>query len=448
MLVNAFGLFLVNGISLGLFFFGVPYWTGKEMGELSSNGIYQRIFTACSNIGYQIYKVVELLNRRISKLFEIHPQSMWHSVINIVLYALAVALCNLSYNAVIEFGIHMEPDEFKFLADSSYARLSDILLIFSIVSNFMDVSSVSSAVIALFQSLFAVFYFLVVTILYFSIMHGLLEFKVKELHLLTRGDGERATKIRDFISEEIELDSWRSLPRKMKQNVYEFVDNFVCMRNFNVGRTFIFLYILIAMWSMIGACYGVIPDYSELLLDILDESELLNTLGSFVLSFILAKLTAKGCSVVYTHMPEATRNRIDSLSQRMAAESLRIKEVRYQWAVKMDGVLTVTSGLKMEWHPKGRYGGAFDKECRAQMPRRGEPKRPAVARTLFEAYAKHCDYYDGEYRWVFLKGVLVRFWAGAGHTIVLKETGEVQQIVLGSNEYGITEQDRATSSEL
>lgn len=463
---NTFLLFVVNYINFTLFFFTVPYMTGKQIVELSGNGIYKGAITGCTNLGHAIYRAIEETCRAIARAFDFHPQSMFYSLMNIGFYVVAVSALNSCYNFTMELVINYEPEQFKWVADSSYSKLSDVLLVFNIVGQFLAIDSFWQIFPAIIKSVFAVMFFLALTVLHFSVMVGLLEFKTEELHPLT---GERApNRERMLLAMNKDLDpnvgiSWVG---KGAQGLLRFIDDTVRLRNFEVKSCKVWFVGCLVCWCIVSNAAGAMPDFVNLLLDVLDESDLLNTFVSFLLSAVLMKGTLKTCKAVYNRMPEGTKAKVDKIEAKCTAVVSTVKAKRIEWAESKDGVYTESEGLTISWTPRPLVKAQEDRDnctavqnverasasdfikTRGQATANTKIKEGAMSieNTKFvtsveEAYATGKDYYDGA-RWTYLKGCLVDLGFRGDTFKAMSPEGVITEHSFDDNEWGITAADR------
>ena len=469
-MLNTVLLFVVNYISFWLFFFTVPYMTGKEIVELSQHGLYKGVVTGCTNLGHAIYRAVEESCRLIARALDFHPHSMFYSLLNVMLYIVVVTFLNGCYNTTMAFVINYEPEEFKWIADTSYSKLSDILLVCNIVGQFLHIESFWQIFPATLKSIGSVLFFLFLTVLHFCVMTGLLEYKVEELHPLTKEGAPNRERMQAALSKEFDLSVGISWVGKAAQGVMQFIDDAVRMRNYQVAGCGRWFAACVLCWSLVQNASGASPDFGTLLLDVLDESELLNTFMSFLLSAVLAKGTLKTCKAVYDRMPAPAQARVDKFEEECVKVVYTVREKRTTWARKMDGVYTKTKGLEIDWTPRPI---PVDKHARMssitvqneEVPAPATPivtlrhcnvveteKEKSMSNSKFvtsleEAYAQGKDYFDGTTRWTFLKGCLVDLGVRGDIFRVLTADGSVQECNFGEeNQWGITKSDRSANS--
>lgn len=378
MLGSIIGIFIVHVISFGLFFFAVPYCTGKEMSKISDSGYYQFFYNICGSIGDLLYKLIQCINNGVAYILNLHPGSIWLSVINTGAYVLLIAACNEAYTSLMISMIHIEPGEFNYFADSSFAKFSNIWVIFCIViSQFSDVSSIGMFFSALGNALFAVCFFIVITLIYFSILFGALKEKLHELHLIKAEESIFPCRFSDFLELEISLNSVQSLFKKILQGILKLIDDVVLLRNFLTGKAWLVFIYLMLMFSCIEAYSGKTPSFLDLLMDFLDGSDIVNTVGSFVISFLLAKAAAYGCHKVYETLPEAAQQKIDATSERLNKVAISIQKKQQAWAEQNDAIYAASEGI------------AFSFESRAHKePRKQKEDPPAETKHSTERVEK------------------------------------------------------------
>lgn len=333
-------IFVISLISFGLFFFNVPYWTGQEMGDLAKNGFYRLAYVILSTIGWTIYKALETINSFVDRLFKIKPGSSVHATINLLLYIVAVfSLCQI-YDFTMSSVIGGEVDELHIADSSSYSRYSDLLLFWGILNNFGDVNSVGSFFVALHDSIWSIVVFIVGTVMFFSIMYGLLMHKLQEIHLIDRysGDGTLA----QMMNYEPEKLSLSCLPKQIVASILDFCNKLSILRNFKIFGVQIAFIVILAIYSGVKTISGESADFGGLAADLLDESGIVSTIGSFVISFVLGKLVVVVGRAASVFVPQAIRDPVRRVSVACNQKVETIKEKRREWSARCDSVYART----------------------------------------------------------------------------------------------------------
>lgn len=333
-------IFVLSALSFNLFFFNVPYWTGKEMGDVAHNGFYRLAYVLMSTLGWEIYKLVETFNNFIVTVLHMKKGGTLHAIINAAIYAGIVLALTSGYDSVMSVAIGGEVDNIDLANLDSYAKYSDLLLLWGILNNFVEVKSIGDFFEAVIESFSAIVFFIVGTIIFFSIMYGMLMHKLKEVHLVQRFAGN--TPVVGLLEDEDDSLNIKSLPRKIASSVVNFCDELSILRNFKIRGVQIAFFAVLLGYSVVETMRGEVPDVKAFLLDLLDETGIVSTFGSFVISFVIAKIVALIGRFLYTFVPEPIGIRISDASAVCRAKSEQIKEKRRQWSEKVDAIYAST----------------------------------------------------------------------------------------------------------
>lgn len=329
-------LFLVTWLSFFLFFFNVPYWTGNEMGEVARNGVYRLFYTFCSNIGWVVYKAIERVSNAVDKVLRIRPGSVAHTVINLLFYIGAVYVFSQGYDFLMSSVIGGEVSELKIADESSYSKLSDLLLYWQILNNFTEVHSVGTFFLALKDSFFGIVTFICGTIVFFSAMYGLLVQKTQELCLVEKLS--HSGIIKELLEYEEETPSLRTLPKQIVASVVKFFNKLSVLRNFKFFGVQIAFCVILLAYSLVKTILGEQADFQELALDFLDESDIINVLVSFAISFIGAKVAVVMGRLVHRFLPRSVQEKLHTVSVHCNTVVSAIRQKRNEWSLKFDAV--------------------------------------------------------------------------------------------------------------
>lgn len=337
---DVLAVFLVSLISFGMFFFNVPYWTGQEMGDLAKNGFYRLGYVILSTTGWSIYKALETINKSVDRLFKIKEGGTVHAIINLLLYIVAVyGLCQL-YDFTMSSVIGGDVDELHIADSSAYSRYSDLLLFWGILNNFGEVNSIGSFVTALRESIWSIVVFVVGTVMFFSVMYGLLMHKLQEIHLIERYGG--SSPLVKMLKYEPEKRTLSSLPKQIIASILDFCNKLSILRNFKIFGVQIAFIAILAVYSIAKTVSGESADFGGLAADLLDESGIVSTIGSFIISFILGKLVVLVGRVVGMFMPQIIQEPLHRVSSSCNQKVEVIKEKRREWSVRCDSVYART----------------------------------------------------------------------------------------------------------
>ncbi len=451
-------LFIINLVTYGILFFGIPYWTGKEMADLSKNGIYVFLFKTCSWIGGGLYFVIEWAALFICSSIENFFDFKWLRKallfpINIILYILIIHLFNFLYSEILLSLLPVNFDGFALRPDTSYLWVSDTLIIFNIlISQFSGISNIVQVLSLIGCSIGILFFYLVITVIYFSALYGLLRSKLKELHLLTK----HSNSVSSFLDKEIKFDGWKSAFWKLLQGSAEFIEKFAVPKPYMNRAGFISLLIVLFVYSCIGAFRGDTPDFLALTVDIVDEMNVVNTIVSFIISYLLAKATVAGCSVAYQHLPKEAQNMVNQAERFCQDLTKKMEDKRTQWDKPIEQMYSFTeenghfSSDNIEQvremnldQSVGERRTTAEKATSSQPREKKNVKK--IAQTLKEAYDKQMDYQDLDGNiWYYCKGaVLARLKAGnyTSGILILLPDGTVEEHKQKENPWNLDFQD-------
>lgn len=334
--MNVILMFVATLIAFFLFYFNVPYWTGKEMRDVAKNGLYRCFYMILSSIGWYIYKGIESLNRKLDNILRIRHDGVMHAVINLLIYIGVVFIMSNTYDYIMESVIGGEVNELKVMDSGSYARLSDLLLFWGILNNFTDVNSLSSFWVAIRESISSIVIFIIGTIMFFSVMFGLLSQKVQELCLIERVS--HGGSLEEILNYEPESLSIKTLPKQILASVLDFCNKLSLVRNLKLlGVQFTFC-VIVVCYSVMKTISGEIPDFYGIALDLLDETGVVATIGSFVISFVVAKGVAIVGKLLGKFLPVIIQEKLHQLSDRGNQLVQAIKERRDAWSSEFDEV--------------------------------------------------------------------------------------------------------------
>lgn len=450
-------LFIINLISYGILFFGVPYWTGKEMADLSKNGIYVFFFKTCSWIGGSLYFIIEWTALFICNSIEKIFNAKWLKKvllfpINIILYILILHFFSFLYNEILLSLMPINFDGFALRPDTSYLWLSDTLIILNIlISQFSSIGNIAQVLPLIGRSIGILFSYLVITVIYFSALYGLLRSKLEELHLLSR----HSDSLSNFLDEKIKFDNWKSVFRKLLQGGAEFIEKFAVPKPYMNHIGFLSLLIVLFVYSYIGASRGDTPDFLALIVDIADEMNVVNIIVSFVISYLLAKATVAGCSVAYQHLPKEAQNMVNQAEQFCQGLTKKMEDKRTQWDKPIEEMYSFTE--KNSHFSPGNPGQVRNMNLdqslkerqtateKATSPRPHEKKDvKKIAHTRKEAYDKQMNYQDPDGNiWYYCKGgVLARVMGTyASNLLILLPDGTVEEHAQKENPWNLDFKD-------
>lgn len=349
---NIIPVICVNLLTFWLFYFNVPYSTGNELQEVSRNGVYRVIFCACSAVGFWLYKGIERLNNFIVFKLHLREAGSLHVLINVILYTVALGALTIGYDEVVSTAVgDIEGAELQLDLGDSYSKFSNLILWWAIINNFEEVTSVGTFFTALKSSLLGILGFVLFTLVFFSFIYGLLHQKVKQLNIVSRFFSN--TAVSRLIGTDQTPERICEIPKAALASFVDFVEDWGTLRNFkNLGALFGFCALIVA-YSVVRAVGGETADFKGLLVDLLDESGIITVVGSFVISFVCAKLVTLVGRFASKVLPTPIREKLSALSRRGNQVVETVRDKRDAWSAKFDRLFTMTGGPNRRRHSVG-----------------------------------------------------------------------------------------------
>ena len=336
-------VFVVTWLSTMLFYFNLPYGNSCEMSELVQNGVYRWIFQKISGIGYLLYKLIEKITAGITRFCKFEEGGQEHSIINCGAYIGAVWALTSFHEACIQLAVSYEAAEWKFTQGTLWGYITDLRYYWEIMNNFQEIKSIGDFFGALGDTLFAITMFILFTIIHFAIMYGLLSQKVKELNLVEKlTKSETVLSLLDYEPEKL---SFRNLPKKLLSNFLDFFNSMGILRNFAFAGVQIAFILGLLVYSFLKARKGDLPEVTDLLMSLLDETNIISTIMSFLISFICGKIVAVAGRFVYKFAPEPVRDRLHSVSILCKERVRYVQEKRDAWSARCDSIFQKTEAI-------------------------------------------------------------------------------------------------------
>lgn len=309
--------------------------TGKELMDACYNGWYKRLYYSMTGVGRALYIAIEKIT---SVIFPTH--GCLFLVANLACYAKIVTLLCTGYDSVLSSVIGGEVEEWHLADGSSFSRLSDLLLFKHIFDNLLEVDSVESIFFTGLECLFACVVFVVMSIAFFAMMYGLLEFKLHEFNIVELMFG------RSLLDWEPEYKSILELPKALLSGIVDFINQFSLLRNLKhlPASVVVIAYFIVSSYRL--AKTGATPDWNTFMLDLLDETNIINVLGSFGISYFALRTTEAAASAVVHTLPEETQRKIHEKSEHYKKVVAEIRKQREEYARTEDHSYRVCENLE------------------------------------------------------------------------------------------------------
>lgn len=277
MVLEIIAVFLATSLSFFLFYFSVPYWTGNDMAELSSSGIWRAFYRFLSKIGYLIHRLCET----VYGILPI-PNAMRRGAIgactNMLFYVIVLHLLIGGYSSVTNA---LFPEGIEELANGG-SRVWDVLcsgvVFLRLVGKLAPGNNIFAVLIIIVVS--AALY-TVINTLFFSILFGLLHEKVDPL-------GKEG-----------------------------LLGKLTIVRNLRTQGTIPLTLLAIAAYSVVASVFGFhTTSLWEVFLQVLDEIELIPIVMSFLITNAVCRGVCIGAGVAVRHMPASIQGAVKELSDR------------------------------------------------------------------------------------------------------------------------------------
>lgn len=294
-------MFLVQFVSFQLFYFNVPYRSGEELRELSENRIYKSIYYLMAGMGRGCSRIIDHLtiNRNGSP-------SGWNKVSNLLVYVLAVFFTTELYHGMSLFLLNIEPNNFT-LRGNFLDMYYNFQLLYAIVSAFQEVTGIITFIQALSQCALYIIYFQCLSIFYFTFIYGLLE---SSLHnLVNRGGFSPVCTAQPY--------TFGSLLYLLKETLKNFVGNLSYMVVLLDWKVLIPFSLATTVFGMMQLLQGSTVEVGGLLYQILEASNLIHVLISFIVATIFVKTSDYVGHAVYLQLPPSMKSQVDAFGDRL-----------------------------------------------------------------------------------------------------------------------------------
>lgn len=338
--------FIAISVTFFLFYFNAPYWFGKEMYETSKNGIWRFIYIGLSTIGHSLYRICERLSRFILSIIfsglklkkDKHPTL--NLLVNLFTYIGAISLLSLGYEKITDSFVLSSNADINTLGGESkgfFAKISFVRIVLSLYTQGLGTADIVTnkfafgfATAAFVLFMWAVL--LLVNTVYFSILYGFLKEKLTEIDLL------KNIPNRNEVANEISHNTSVSrLILDIKNEIIDFVKKQTIITNLeNKMALFVFMPLLFAFSSFLYFIGNYTPSFWGTLLEILDSTNLVSILVSFIITWFCTKGVQKSGAFVISKSPAGVQSFFESKSEDAGKKAEEYLEERIKWAKAND----------------------------------------------------------------------------------------------------------------
>lgn len=345
MVINSIVYFLSLAISFFLFFFNVPYWTGRDMADMSKSGIWRAFFRFLSFLGYGLFKIylhvagwILDIPLRLWGPREIREENrFWMGIVGFV-----DALCSAGtlflliggYNSLMN---GLFPAGVDVLADGSdgslLGNISQAVVFLRVVLSFDAGSGVGGVVAAVAVTLVSLVLYVVINTLFFSILFGFLREMLVERPFLTLVKEKLNISSAPAVEQEEEKNAMQRLLAQLKEAVEGF---------FNKTTMHYFVYepVALVLFLLALLAYSVVMTYLgkndlgplDVVKQVLESIGVVQIVASFLVTYLVGKLSEKTTNTVVKVLPQGMQNAIHAASAKGNAWADAEDAKRHLWS--------------------------------------------------------------------------------------------------------------------
>lgn len=277
MILKIVAVFLATSLSFFLFYFSVPYWTGNDMAELSSSGIWRAFYRFLSKIGYLMHRLCETVYG-ILPIPKAMRQGAIGACTNMLFYVIVLYLLIGGYSTVTNA---LFPEGVEELANGG-SRVWDVLcsgvVFLRLIGELAPGNNIFAVLIIIVVS---VALYTVINTLFFSILFGLLHEKVDPL-------GARG-----------------------------ILGKLTIVRNLRTPRAIPLTLLAIGVYSVVASLFGFnATTLWDVFLQVLDEIELIPIVMSFLITNAVCRGVCVGAGAAIKLTPAPVQRAVHELSER------------------------------------------------------------------------------------------------------------------------------------
>ncbi len=340
MLMDSVIYFLALAATFFLFYFNVPYWTGKDMADMSDSGIWRAFFRFLSFLGYgvfllfnKIFNVVALavcdllVGRRRTGIIKDGPV-LYHILTTLEIFMFAGFLWLLTniYATFMDgfFGGAPIADLAEAGGEGILAFLSRGICFLRVLVDFKRPTqpwTLGLLAAAIITTLLCLVIYVVVNTLFFSILYGLLRQLLDEVHPLNKLpflQKKEAEPAAPAVPEEEEAPAGPKLSDLWEQimdGVRDFLGKMTIYWTWREPATLILTLVILFLFSLAMTYFGQ-NDLTPLDVvgQVLDSIGVVQIVISFIITWLMGKLAEKTSRAVIRRMPQGVQNAIHRLS--------------------------------------------------------------------------------------------------------------------------------------
>ena len=329
---KAIPMFVSTALTVYLFYFNVPVWTAREIEELGKNGVWRFVFHLIASIGDIIYKIIETICTTVQELFKLRERSLLISLLNLFLFLGAIYGLQWVHEELVTQVCLVGVEEIHFKNWTSYNLFRDLQIVGALGSNLVDWGADAGFLERLGDTIFNIVLYVALTVCHFAVMFGLLDNKCEDMNLIDRFFGR--THIVYALEYKPRNKGFVETLKKIGSSALDFINDLTMIDNFKVGATPFVFCIMLGVYSVVQVLMGATADFGELLMNLLDETDILNLAFSFVIGFVVCMFGKLIGLFLYRRLPVEMQERLSRISAFWNRRTETLVTSRTEWAKK------------------------------------------------------------------------------------------------------------------
>lgn len=346
MVLNSIVYFLTLAVSFFLFFFNVPYWTGRDMADMSKSGIWRAFFRFLSFLGYGLHRLYLHIagwildiplnlfwrNRRVRE-----DSPFFQGVVGFVDLLCSAATLFLMITVYNGFMDSMFPADIGALAEgtdgSLLGTLSEAVVFLRVVSGVKSGSGAGSAVAAVMVTLVALVSYVIINTLFFSILFGFLREHLEERPFLTLAKEKLNIPSAPPTEPDEEPSPAQRLLRQLKEATEGFFNKTTVHYGVYEPVALVLFLLALLIYSVVMTRLGK-NDMGpwDVVKQVLDSIGVVQIVASFLVTYLAGKLSEKAAKSVVKVLPQGVQNAIHAASAKGNAWADAEDAKRHIWA--------------------------------------------------------------------------------------------------------------------
>lgn len=347
MVLNSIVYFFTLAVSFFLFFFNVPYWTGRDMADMSKSGIWRAFFRFLSFLGYGLHRlylhiagwILDIPLNLFWRDREIREDSPFFrgivGFVDLLCSAATLFLLITFYNGFMD---SMFPADIGALAGGSdgslLGNLQETVLFLRVVSELKGVGKgVGPTVAAVVVTLVAVVLFVVINTLFFSILFGFLREHLEERPFLTLAKEKLNISSAPPTEPDGEQPPTQRLLRQLRKATAEFFNKTTVHYGVYEPVALVLFLLSLLIYSVVMTRLGK-NDMGpwDVVKQVLDSIGVVQIVSSFLVTYLAGKVSEKAAKSVVKVLPQGVQNVIHAASAKGNAWADKEDAKRHLWS--------------------------------------------------------------------------------------------------------------------